>query len=379
MKKKILFVITKGNFGGAQKYVYDLATNYKANFEVAVACGDPGGLVKKLSDDGVETHELRFAKRDVNIATDLKAVRELINLYKKTCPDIIHLNSSKVGFTGSVAGRIYNLFYAPKDAKARIIFTAHGWAFNENRSPLSKLLFYVIHALTVILSDQTIAVSEKSLRDFSALPFVQNKITVIHNGINDIAHISKQNARNILHKDSPFQTWIGTVSELHNNKGLDIALEGIASVLTDNPTIGFYIAGTGSELESLQKQAEKLEIADQVIFLGFVADMRMYLKAFDIFTLSSRTECLPFVLLEAGLARTPVIATDVGGVSEIIENLKTGMLIKPLLPNEFKNAIKYALEHKKDISIFGDNLKTKVDRDFSFEKMVQRTKETYIH
>ena len=105
---KILFVVTQGNFGGAQKYVYDLAKNLHSNFSViAAAGGSDTQLKEKLSEIPVKFFPLKHLTRAVNPLRDLLAVWEIGRLIKKEGPDIVHLNSSKAGVVGSFAAKIW--------------------------------------------------------------------------------------------------------------------------------------------------------------------------------------------------------------------------------------------------------------------------------
>ena len=133
VKKKILFVITKSNWGGAQRYVYDLATHLpKEEFEVAVAFGGTGevgasaGLLEvRLREAGVRIIFLTTFARDIGILREFSAFFELLRTIRAENPDVLHLNSSKAGGLGALSGRIAGL--------RRIIFTAHGFAPNELR------------------------------------------------------------------------------------------------------------------------------------------------------------------------------------------------------------------------------------------------------
>jgi len=112
-KKKILFVITKGNFGGAQKYVYDLATNLPNNkFEVSVACGSQEGttLIEKIEEinskrenSKIKIFKLENSQREIKARSDLKSFKEILALIHSENSDIVHLNSSKIGVLGSLA------------------------------------------------------------------------------------------------------------------------------------------------------------------------------------------------------------------------------------------------------------------------------------
>src|SRR3989339_170438 len=106
-KKKILYIITKSNFGGAQRQVFDLATGLsKEKFEVAVALGGRGLLKEKLDATGIRTISVETLGRDVKIFNDLISFFKIFQIIKKEKPDILHLHSSKVGFLGALIGRL---------------------------------------------------------------------------------------------------------------------------------------------------------------------------------------------------------------------------------------------------------------------------------
>ena len=103
-KPKLLFVVTKSNWGGAQRYVYDLATNLPADqFEVIVAAGGRGPLLKRLSAKGLHTVEIPNMVRDINLFTDFRVFMFILELIKVHNPQIVHLNSSKAAILGSLA------------------------------------------------------------------------------------------------------------------------------------------------------------------------------------------------------------------------------------------------------------------------------------
>ena len=120
-RKKLLFVITQGVVGGAQKYVFDLAKHFNqtGHYEVGVAIGGRPNedLFKKLAAEKIKTHHLKFLGRDIKLANDILAFFEMLKLFKKEQPDIIHLNSSKIGLMGGVAVFLSKLLtknYKPK-------------------------------------------------------------------------------------------------------------------------------------------------------------------------------------------------------------------------------------------------------------------------
>lgn len=369
-KHKILYIITKGNFGGAQRYVFDLATSLpRENFDVSVAFGQAGMLAEKLLDAGIKTIEIKSLQRDINLLLDFKSFFELVRIFKKEKPDTIHINSSKIGGLGSLAGRVTGV--------PNIIFTAHAWAWNENRNAISKVAIKFLHWLTIVFSHKTITVSENLAKQVSHWPFVSKKIHVVHNGINPFDLKNQIEARTELIKISGGtkipEKWIGTAAELHKNKGLDFLINAFSKIEQENPNSEIFIMGEGEERNNLEKLIAEKNLQDKIHLLGHVKDAKSYLKAFDVFTLTSRTEALPYSIPEAGLAGLPVVASSVGGIPEIIENGKSGILIEKGNIDQIQEALSLLLRNKSVGENYGKNLKEKVERQFLQKEMVKNT------
>jgi len=372
-RTKVLYMITKGNWGGAQEYVYTLATSLPEKFyKVTVICGEGNILPRKLEEKGVIVHSLPTLMRDISLRNEIRSFFALIKIIRNIRPDILHLNSSKIGFLGALAGRMARV---PK-----IIFTAHGWASNEEtRRYATRGIFYIIHSITVLLCHNTIAVSERTKKDMS-LSWVRNKIQVIYNGIGNIEFLSREKSREILNNhtgtDLTPHTMIGTISELHTNKGLDVLIEA-SKRLPDH--VGIYIIGSGEEKESLQIKIAQNSLSSRIFLLGRIEDAKQYLKAFDIFTLTSRAENLPYVILEAGKAGLPVVASKVGGIPEMIENGESGILVNKNNPGEVSRALEYLLDNPEIRKRYGKNLKQTIDQKFSIDGMIQKTVGVYLN
>ncbi len=375
MRKKILFVITKSNWGGAQRYVYDLATGLPTeDFEVVVALGGAGALKNKLETANIRTISLSSLERDINPLRDVVSFFVLWKLFRTEHPDIVHLNSAKASGLGALAGRVAGI--------RKIIFTAHGWAFNEERSILFRLVVKIVSWITVILSHKTIAVSKAVQNDTNAWPFIKNKVTTVYNGVEEIEFFTRDEARASLLRQAsiplPQSAFIvGTIAELHKNKGLEYSIKAFAGLIPKNPELYYFILGDGEEKECLNALVEHHKLQGRVFLLGFVEDASRYLKAFDAFILPSVKEGLPYVILEAGLAGLSVIASEIGGIPEIIENEKTGLFIKPRDTGGISTAIHALLNNQKKYSELGNELKKRVSCVFSLKKMLEKTIEEY--
>lgn len=367
MKKKILFAITKGNWGGAQKYVFDLATHIPTEeFEISVLCGAGEELQTKLAEKGIRVLKLESLKRDINPINDIEVFIEFYKLLKAERPDIIHLNSSKVGGIGALAGRLAGV---PK-----IIFTGHGWAWNEDRSIVSKSIITLLHWLTTQLAHTVITVSQKTQKEISRLPFVSpQKLSLVYNGINEIDFIERFAARAELDGTISEKFWIGTISELHKNKGLDTLITAFGQIAETQANTTLVIIGEGEERQALNSLIKSLNLSKKVHLLGFKENAARFLKSLDVFVLASRTEAFPYVTLEAGLAQLPVVATKVGGVPEVIVDKKNGLLVESGDATAIASAIQTLLEDSSQAAVLGHNLRKAVEERFSTNTMVEKT------
>jgi len=388
MKRKLFFLITKSNWGGAQRYVYDLATHMPENlYDITVVLGAPrvgsteggkGVLLERLHKKNIRTITIAELARDINLWEEIIVFWKLLRLFSRERPDIIHTNSSKMGGLATVAGRIVFI--------RRVIFTVHGWPFQEERTGWQKSLIRFFSWLTVIFAHKTIVIGEHDFALGQTLPLVGKKLAHIGNGIEPHGMLSRADTRSIIaqhitdtggHPPPIDGTWIGTIAELTGNKGHLYAIRGFAGARTHFNKMYYFIFGGGSEREGLEELIESLGLSGKVFLLGFVPNVAHMLPAFDIVLLASVKEGLPYVLLEAGCVGLPVIATSVGDIPSLIENYRTGLLI----PSKNVARIAESLEKLGGDTILrnrlGKNLKTHVFENFSLKKMLKQTISLY--
>ena len=372
-KKRTLFLITKGNWGGAQRYVFDVATALpKEKFEVVVACGDGDALPEKLAAAGVRCERVPSLGRDIRF-TDIVAFLEIFRLLKKERPNILHLNSSKAAAIGAIAARFAHL-------QTKIIFTVHGWPWKEPRQLLGRMAIFFLSLLTALLSNSVIVICRSDEKSGQRLWFMKKKIRLIHNGIKPFKTTEQNEAREVLAPSAPPEAaLIVTIAELTKNKGLAHALRAVAELsrAKDMPPFLYIIIGEGELRLELEKIIEENNLSGVARLAGFVPDAKTFLAGADIFLLPSLKEGLPYVLLEAGAVGVPVVATNVGGVSDIVSDMESGMLIRAKREKEIADALRYLLINHKKRDAFGAALKQKVLRDFGFEKMLKETVSVY--
>lgn len=322
---KVLFLITKSNFGGAQRYVYDLATNLdRTKFQPVVALGGSGPLVDMLVNAQIPIIKLREMQNSTSLKQAWSSYKELVRVIKSEKPDVLHLNSSVAGLVGALAGRLARV--------PNIIFTAHGWAFNEDRPLWQRLAIKFFHYLTVLLSDRTIAVSNAIVSQMN-WPRAKLKMKVINPGRTIGAMYDKRDARTKLIDFYPELAahqnayWVICVAELHPVKRHIVLINAFAERLQTQPNQILVLIGEGKMHLDLEALIQERGLTDNIFLLGNVVDAARFLRAFDIFVLVSKSESYGYVLHEAGLAGVPIIATNVGGIPDIITHPHEGLLI----------------------------------------------------
>ncbi len=374
--QKVLFLITKSNWGGAQQYVYTLATAAAARgAEVAVALGSEGApdesagrLAARLAEAHVRTIFIRALARDMALARELIAFREILAIIRREHPDVLHLNSSKAGGIGALAGRLARV--------PRILFTAHGWPHQEPRGLISRVLIWWASYATVLFAHKTIVLSRSQAR-IAPAPFLRRRLVVIPTGVGAFPLRARADARAVLGAlDARVRAdarLILTASELHRNKGLDTLIDAFARIAPAHPDTLLALTHDGDERAALIARAARRGIRGRVIFLGFVPEARSLLAAADLFALPSRKEGLPYALLEAGYAGLPVVATRVGATSEVVEDGVSGLLV----PSDNARALATGLARLLDDPALGARLgaalRERVIRDFSETRLLDAT------
>ena len=415
-------MITQSVSGGAQKYVFDLATGLdKQKYEVAVAAGGTaeltnrpaerggdGELFGRLESAGVKVFRLKWLTRPIRPFYDIKAYFEIKKLLKNWQPNVLHLNSSKAGVLGCLAARNIKI-YSPSegrptartaevegskmafdsaplrsDNKILVIYTVHGAVFEASFSWLSRKMFLGIEKLTAEYKNKIICVSEHDRTlwlKYKVAP--DEKLVTIHNGIDlNISFLPKEEARKKLlgHNCEQCKNCqiIGFIGYFYPEKNLETLIEAFTKLLTKNYQLKtkLLIIGNGPQENSLKFKVQSSKLNEKILFLGALPGASKYLKAFDVFVLPSIKEGLPYTILEAMAAGVPVVASAVGGIPELIQDSVNGFLIKPKDAEALAKKILQIIENSALAQKFSQNSLEKI-KEFSLEKMVEKTQDQY--
>lgn len=350
-KPKVLHVCSDTNIGGAGKYVLTLLAQPRMTeqFDLAVACPE-GDLAAAARRAGIPV--LLYPGADASFSWG--ALRSLTGLMRMWRPRIVHTH-------GSLAGRV-----AAALAGARVVYTKHGLAASEEqsiqvRSPgaLAK------RAAVRLFADRIVAVSDAVRRALIAQGADPGRIRIIPGGVDFSAYPPVP---------PPLPAGvIGTLGRLQTEKGFDILLEAMAQL--NEPEARLVLGGAGVQGEALRAQAQTLAI--NVDFRGFVADVPGFMAELGLFVLPSRSEGLGLVLLEAMAAGRPVVATRVGGISEVVMSGETGILVPPDDPGVLAGAIRQVLSDPALAARMGAAGRKRANELFSATRMAEQTAALY--
>lgn len=322
---KILFVITRSDvMGGASVHLLDLALGLK-NFghQVHILVGGTGVFQERADALNLTVSTVPSLIREIRPFKDIRAYFQLKQAIKDFSPDLVHLHSSKAGILGRLACRRLNI---------PCVFTAHGWAFTEGVHNVLRLFYRVTERLMARFADKIITVSDYD-RNLALRCHIadESKIERIHNGVSDISEFTGL----VKHSQTDSVRFI-MVARFESPKDHARALRVFSRVKHLGWKLEFV--GDGPQMSTAIELAKQLEISEKVIFSGASSQVKDKLAASDVFILLSRWEGLPLTILEAMSLGLPIIASNVGGVSETIDR-DCGFLVESTSDDGLLSAI----------------------------------------
>jgi glycosyltransferase involved in cell wall biosynthesis len=360
---KIMEIIRKSEGGMKEHYITLLKGMLLAGHQVTALCDFSEEIMAELDRSGAQVIRFRFPG-SISPLIDACSIAKLYFIIRKTKPDIIHCHGFKAGLIGRLPGWA---------AGIRLVYTIHNFVL-YGRGKGSSCLIRSFEKWFCKKTDAVICVSQ-ALRDSmaDAMGLSPEKLHVVYNSrpawkaSGDRERIRNQygiGADTVL---------IGTAARLIPSKGIHLLLEAAAEILRKRPDAFFMIAGSGPEEGKLKHDAEKLAIADRVIFAGHVNNMGDYYAAFDVFVLPTLTEGLGITVLEAMSFGLPVVASAVGGIPELISHGKNGLLIKPGKVQDIIDALLFCLGNRQVAREYGNRAKDDVRTGFTSEEMTAQT------
>ena len=359
---RLLTIITLPDQGGAQIHLLSLLRGLGGRgISITLATSREGFLTQKARAIGINVHVIPRLIHSPSFYKDTLALLDIVKLLRVLKPDILHLHSSKAGALGRVAARL---------CKIPAVFTAHGWAFTEGASLKQKLLSIPAEAIVARLGGHIITVSrydyELALRYRVASA---KQMTVVHNGIPDVDCRADPSMRSVPR--------IVMVARFSPPKDHALLLKALSHLRHESWQLD--LVGDGPLLASVSRLANELGLGERVRFLGARSDIPGILAGSDVFVLTSRYEGFPISILEAMRAGLPVVASDVGGVSEAVLDGETGFLIGRGDRKALHDRLKTLLVNPQLRGRMGKEGRRRYEQLFTLDRMVNKTLRVYEH
>ncbi len=322
--KKMLHIITLSKWGGAQQVLFDIVTNTdKKKYLIEVACSPGGHLVNKLKKRGITVYEIVSLKRNLAPFSSLRALLALYQLIKRGEYDIVHCHSSKAGILGRISACLAGI---PK-----VYFTVHGWGFyNQEEYGWAQKLLIFLEKVAAKCSTKIICVSENDKKEGIRRKITkENKFLLIRNGTNWEVKENREKIRRKLGV-SENEIVFGMVGRLSYPKNPLMFLRIADEIVKKYSKAKFVLIGNGPLFKECRDFIRENTLENNIFLLGEKSpeETRKLLLGFDVFVLTSKFEGSPISIIEAMFAGQPVVASNVGGVSELIFDQKNGFLVK---------------------------------------------------
>lgn len=314
MQPHVFILVTRGDTGGAQQHILSLIRHLRHRIRFTLGCGESGYLSAQAEKMGTETIIVPHLKRPIAPLADLRCVRAVRQILKRTNPDLVHLHSSKAGVVGRLAAR---------SIPVKSLFTAHGWAFTEGIGLVRRSGCVIVEWAMAGFGDGAIAVSGYDFRLAKKFGVIggddsgNRRGWLIPNGVRPVQVAARAHERGgkpvrLLH-----------VGRLERQKNQRLLIEAVSMI---ERNFSLIIVGGGQLRPGLDQQVDHHGLAGRVTFVES-SRIDPYFVDADIFVLSSDYEGLPLVILEAMSAGLAVVATDVGGVREAVSDGVSGFLV----------------------------------------------------
>lgn len=363
---KILHIYTGGGeIYGAERVIYNLSSEQiKSSMSPEVVYFKRPGqnsFLDLLNESRIPVHVVTSRSR-----LDAGAFMSLRRICIRSSPQILHSHGYKGDIFLAILRRILR--------GQAVISTKHGSTDATSRASLYEHL----GDFSLRYFDSVVAVSEYTKKKLIELHVPEGKIEVIHNGIDvsSFAGVGKGSLRQTLGLEEGAKV-IGYIGRLGQEKGIPYLLEAAETICRSTRDVYFVLIGEGILKKETESFVASKGLEGRVFMPGWRKDATVLLPGLDMLLLPSLTEGTPMVILEAMAAGVPVIASNVGGIGEIIDDSRTGLLIRPRDPGAIVGAINTLLGNRGLAENISRSAKSEVQSRFSASRMSQLYERTY--
>ena len=367
---RILHVADSAGWAGGETYIRTLAAEIdRSRFALGVVVPEHGPLVDRLRAQEVPVHLARVADRLLNPA----ALRALIDVFRRERPALVQSHGARSNVYTKVAARLAGV--------PVVVSTVHNSLFDYDVSRWRRRAYVLAERVTSPLADAIVAVSGAIAGDLARRYRIRGpRIVVIHNGIDAGAFLPRRPRAPMLAALGLEEgdRVIGLAGRMTPQKGHEFLLEAVARLAPRFPRLRCVLAGDGPLRAMLEARAAALGITHRCRFLGPRADVADVLSVVEIVTLPSRSEGLPFALLEAMALGKAVVASTVGGNPEVVEDGRTGFLVPTADVAALADALARLLDRPDEAGAMGARGRVRVRDHFTLTRTTRALEELYL-
>ncbi len=350
----LLFVDTERVWRGGQSQLWTLMEGlHRRGHSVHLICHPRTLLEKRAVENGISVHPMIIRGELAPIA-----LFRLISSLRRIRPEVLAFNTPKAIFIGTLASRFIPV-------GARIIFRRVSFPLRKSFMTRFKYTWGI---------DCIIAISKSIHLQLVSGGIKASKIRTIYEGIDPSLYPAQKEKKNRRPGDPIV---VGTIAHLSREKGLHYLVEAAGLIPDMRGRLQFIIVGDGGCLPELQALVHKKRLDDVIEFAGFHPDTFHYMREFDVFVLPSLSEGLSSAILEAMAASLPIVATEVGGIPELVKNGDNGLLIAPADPPALAGAIRQLAEDPEKSELMGRRGRQRMEERFTLERKVTETERLF--
>ena len=352
-------ISTNADEAGAPRHVESIVNGLQSDFQFVLMFGENGPVSDRLKRRGHSVHVVEEMRTSINPFKDLIAFIKLAKLIRACQPDIIHCHSAKAGMLGRLLAFTYRIQW---------IYTVHGWGWRGVSSFTSKIIIFVEKILSKLPRGYYIFVAQDVMKDASDILKLKTlKGAVVYNGVPPFHSAESANPTPLV------VVMPARVSSAKDHKTLISAFE-----LLNDENMRLVLCGTGTDDVGFIEFAKKLAPNNikHIEFLGQRSDIEDIFSRAHIVTLISNFEALPLSIIEAMSCSKAIIASDVGGVPELIENGVSGVLVARGCIEDTTEALRRCRDEEVRIA-FGRQANITYKQHFTDEVMTSSIFEIY--
>lgn len=314
--------------GGVEVYIRMLIEHTYKNYDTVLICASEYGK-KLLPEDSCTIYNVDVP-REISVSADLKAALKIRKIIKKENPNVLYCHSSMAGAIGRIAAM---------GLRCKVIYNPHGWSFDMAVSYRKKMFYRFLEKVLAMTTDKIVTISEYEKRIALKNKICnESKIKVILNGIDlDKCKSTKAERSELGYREKDFI--IGCAARLSDQKDPLLFADVAGCIAKKYPDTRFVWVGDGELMEDFITALKKNNVLDKTTVTGWVNNPYKYISIFDVAVLFSKWEGFGLCLAEYAALGKPVVATNVGAVSEVIQDGICGKLVECRNPETIADEI----------------------------------------